>query len=408
MYNKTLCITVGTLIDGSGQPAIKNKAILIRNGIIMDVMPRSTDILALENLIDLSGKIILPALIDSHVHLNMSGTLDPDRRKHQLTADFGETKSVIEKHLIAHRSYGIIAVRDGGDHRAHTLRYKTNYLNNQRSSLLKAAGKAWINYGRYGKLIGRPPCAPLTLSEAIHRDLTNEDHVKIVNSGLNSLTHFGRQTAPQFTVAEMRSAVAAANAAGRPVMVHANGKHPVDIALDAGCSSIEHGFFMGEKNLADMARKQIFWVPTAATMSAYAQSLDPESKEAHVAMQNYHHQLKQLSYAHRQKTPTAIGTDAGSMGVHHGKAIISEMHAFKAAGYTVEETVKCATSNGAELLGLNDIGRLSKGKRAIFVAVGGNVSDLPESLATCELYDFFSSDASLSPNRKLNHIYTHK
>jgi imidazolonepropionase-like amidohydrolase len=46
----------------------------------------------------------------------------------------------------------------------------------------------------------------------------------------------------------MRDAVAAADGRGLAVMVHANGKLPVEIAIEAGCRSIEHGFFMGREN----------------------------------------------------------------------------------------------------------------------------------------------------------------
>ena len=110
-------------------------------------------------------------------------------------------------------------------------------------------GKAWRNHGRYGKLIGRTPRENETLANAIENDHNPIDHVKIVNSGLNSLIKFGKETLPQFTLKEMKNALKSANHLGRKVMVHANGKLPVNIAIESGCQSIEHGFFMGKKNL---------------------------------------------------------------------------------------------------------------------------------------------------------------
>ena len=120
---------------------------------------------------------------------------------------------------------------------------------------VRAAGRAWHREGRYGRLIGRPPAEGLSVAEAIRQDGERGDHLKIVNSGLNSLTEYGRTTAPQFDLAEMSAAVKAAAERGLSVMVHANGEEPVRIAVMSGCRSVEHGFFMGRENLARMAEQ---------------------------------------------------------------------------------------------------------------------------------------------------------
>ena len=115
------------------------------------------------------------------------------------------------------------------------------------------SGKAWHYPNRYGRLIGRTPPENGTLADAIIKETDRVDQVKIVNSGLNSLICFGKQTKPQFTLNELSNAVNAANRRCLPVMVHANGRAPVEIAINAGVRSIEHGFFMGKENLKKMA-----------------------------------------------------------------------------------------------------------------------------------------------------------
>ena len=47
---------------------------------------------------------------------------------------------------------------------------------------------------------------------------------------------------------------------------------------------------------------------------------------------------------------------------------------------TIEETVRCATFNGAQLLGIKDLGLLVPGMPATFIAVKGDPSGLPDSL----------------------------
>ena len=325
-------------------------------------------------------------MIDSHVHLCMSGTDDRKIRQMQLKAVFADAERTISTHLHQLLLYGVIAVRDGGDYGAHTLRYKKEWPDKKKRVIeIKAAGRAWRNHGRYGKLIGRPPAEHKTLAEAIlaenkNPDPLKPDHIKIVNSGLNSLKEFGRETWPQFNLNELKDAVNAAASLGLKVMVHANGRLPVEMAINAGCASVEHGFFMGKKNLAEMAEKNITWVPTACTMKAYSEYLPQESIEAEISKKTLEDQIKQLVTAREFGVPVAVGTDSGSLGVHHGSSMIEELKLFRQAGFTPEEAVKSSVLNGAALIGLNATGPIIKGNKASFIIVAGNPSDLPESL----------------------------
>ncbi len=123
-------------------------------------------------------------------------------------------------------------------------------------------------------MIGKSPGASETLGQGICKNVRFVDHIKIVNSGLNSLVRFGKETSPQFGVTELKEAVKIGKRFGCKTMVHANGKKPVEIAIKSGCHSIEHGFFMGKENLKRMADKQISWVPTAMTMKAYRDAFE--------------------------------------------------------------------------------------------------------------------------------------
>ncbi len=55
-----------------------------------------------------------------------------------------------------------------------------------------------------------------------------------------------------------------------------------------------------------------------------------------------------------------------------------------AAGFNVEEAVKSATSNGAKLMGIKDIGIVAKGMTANIIAAPGPPSRLPESLSSVQ------------------------
>ncbi len=381
IMSEEIYIHAGWLIDGTGGPVLRNTVLHVRNGDIQEIIPAEEMPRTGPDIVDMSDSTVLPGLVDSHIHLFMSGTDDKKVREHQLTAGFDDIKSVIEDHVKNHLSCGVISIRDGGDWNGHAVRYKDECLNKEVLPIsLKTAGRAWRQQRRYGRLIGRPLSEGLSLAEEISKDGSRIDHIKIVNSGLNSLTIFGKETMTQFDMDEMKAAVRAAKDLGLKVMVHANGKEPVKIAVAAGCDSIEHGFFMGRDNLKLMADRGTTWVPTAITMKGYARLLKQGSLKADMAMKNLDHQIGQMSKAKMLGGRIALGTDAGSLGIHHGPAVAEEMKLLMEAGYTLEETVKCATLNGASLLGVSDAGVLKKGKRATFIVVRGNPSGILDRL----------------------------
>jgi len=381
-----LIILADWLIDGCGGRPQREVFLEVGNGLIRRIgsltgggpPPDSS-------LVDLSGHTLIPGLVDSHAHLCLSGDPDPVARAAQLSAGYAEARGAIAQHLSCHRRFGIVTVRDGGDHYGHTYRFKRSAGGGAQPVRLAAAGRAWHRQGRYGKLIGRCPEHGATLAKSISASPEVADHVKIVNSGLNSLKVYGRETAAQFSLAELRSAVDAAAARGLKTMVHANGPEPVSAALAAGCHSIEHGFFMGRDNLRRLTDRQAVWVPTAVTMQAYARLCPSEGVDVDVVRRTLESQLEQLRLAREYGVRVAVGTDAGSPGVDHGGAIVDEMALFLQAGYTIEETIACASVNGAALVGDTDVGPLAEGRPATFCAVPGGPGDLPGSLARLRL-----------------------
>ena len=384
-------IFAGWLVDGSGGPIRKDILIQLKGGLIRSLETVSPgELRDMEKrgsrILDLSRCTVVPGMIDCHVHLSMSGTEDQKIRQHLLKGGFREIKETISGHLHQHLACGIVAVRDGGDKNAHALKYKQASLNRENTPvILHTPGWAWYREGRYGGLLGRALSSNASLTEAITHDKNEIDHIKVVNSGINSLKQFGLETPPQFQLSEMEGAVRAAKRRGLPVMVHANGYLPVKIALDSGCRSVEHGFFMGRENLKKMAGQGVTWVPTAGTMKAYADSSRPGTPESEISRKTLDHQLEQISEAERLKVTIALGPDAGSPGVHHGRGAIEELRLFLASGLSIPKSVKCATLNAARLLGLDGLGLLAPGMDATFIAVKGKPDRLPESLNEIEL-----------------------
>ena len=78
----------------------------------------------------------------------------------------------------------------------------------------------------------------------------------------------------------------------------------------------------------------------------------------------------------------ALGTDAGSIGVLHGEAVGEELRLLLKAGCTLAEAIRCATWNGARLLGVDDhLGLIARNRPAHFLVVRGTPSQLPRKIS---------------------------
>ncbi|MFO8048041.1 MAG: amidohydrolase family protein [Desulfosudaceae bacterium] len=365
-------IKAGCLIDGSGAPARMNVFLSVLEGRIKTICGVKPD--SSLPFIDLSDRTLLPLLIDCHVHLFLDSETSGEERQRQMSAGYKTLRPVIHRHVDNHLQCGVTAVRDGGDPGGFTAQYKNGRTRQQTNGFcIRTSGRAWYKKGRYGRIVGGPPLPGRDMLAAIDRETDRVDQIKIINSGLNSLSEFGWQSEPQFTADELAAVVALARNKKKGVMVHANGLLPVREAVAAGVSSIEHGFFMGRENLERMAEKEVFWVPTAVTMRAFS---DLGREGGTVAARNLENQLTQIGWARETGVRVALGTDAGSPGVNHGFSVRKEMLLLTKAGYSVEQAVQCATANGAALLELPQAGLLSPGRPADFLAVGSGKEDL--------------------------------
>ena len=399
MSDKTVILNVGWLIDGSGTPAQPAVRIRLQNGILRS-FHKSTEagpdsVKPGQSVLDLSACTLIPALVDSHVHLALPEIARQDPIDIDTSGESHRICRQIKHYLYQYVARGIMAVRDGGDAQNRVLRCKNHQDIKGLPIQLKLAGMAWHKPGRYGRLIGRALAPQQSLAETILAASGEGDHIKIVNSGLNSLTVYHKETAPQFDLDEMTLAVQAARQRGLKTMVHANGKRAVKVALDAGCDSIEHGFFMGVENLRQMADSRTTWVPTAYTMQALKDQMARRGQAVNVVQQNLNHQIRQIQFGHELGVRIALGTDAGSAGVQHAQALINEMRLFKDAGLPIEKVVACATRNGARLMGLSEAGQIKKDLPAHFIAVKGDPLQLPQSLTMISL-SFFNGKQIIS------------
>lgn len=96
-----------TLIDGTGRPAAAHQAMIVTNGRIAWVGPvaqvdAQLKVPASAQVIDLTGKYVLPGLIDGHVHLGIT--------ENQVENASFYTRAHIEQELRTYAAYGVTSV----------------------------------------------------------------------------------------------------------------------------------------------------------------------------------------------------------------------------------------------------------------------------------------------------------
>jgi len=363
-------IHIGYFIDGTGNSIQDNIVLTVHNHIITAIDPFH-DSVRKKITRDLSSHTIFPIMADAHVHLAMSGTLNLKDRREQLFMSFEQAKKQIAYHLDHYANAGIGIVRDGGDHFGHTFNFK-NIFNH--SVVIKSPNVAWYRSGRYGKFAGKA----IDLKENCLEIIASHhkgDHIKIIQSGINSIRQFGKETVQQFSQEEMTSISKWAHQRNIPIMVHANGIQPVKTAIDSGCTSIEHGYFMGEENLKKMADKQIYWLPTLIPMFELAKNLS-KIEEKDIALRTFDYQCQQVQKAKGLDVPIVIGSDAGSFGVNHVQGLFDEMKIMQDCGYTISQIIQCCTSRSMSLLNSSYSGLLKKGEKARFVLVNSGPKNI--------------------------------
>jgi imidazolonepropionase-like amidohydrolase len=385
----TRFIVAGSLIDGSGAEVRKNVFLTVKDGIIaaIDSAARlsSRDGAVID---DFSHCTILPPLVDCSVSLAQSPSVD--RRVRLLAEEAGlpEKAVMVGRHIRYCHAYGVLGVADSdaiADLVEHCPEGQGGML-----AIRTATGKG----------DGAEPSAGCDyLKIGYSADIEDEEGQARLDHEV--LCHILRQRG------------------GKKAVVVANGPRKVAEALEAGADAIEQGYGMGEDNLTKMAQKNVLWIPSVLRAK---NALDGAGSGGDVCCrfsQRYvapgqpvpgaeafwkkvlAEQISQLRFARKSGMQTAVGTGAGSIGLLHGESMVEEMKLFIKAGFSLTETIRCASEIGAQFFGMENLGQLTVGRRATFLLARGTVQQLPRKLSYLE--GIYIDGAPSSAYRK-NHV----
>jgi imidazolonepropionase-like amidohydrolase len=351
------------IIIGDGSAPIEDGAFVVENGRFVQVGARA-DVEAPEGAarVDLTGKTVMPAIVNTHVHLSNAREELVDQLQHfayygvgtvqSLGLDSSQVTLAMRSEMVPGGSRyltsgrGITSPEEGRT----TVPHWVTSEEEARAAVRELAGqqvqvvKIWVDdrNGQYVKL--SQPLYAAVIDEA-HKNnqqvfahiFALEDAKGLLRAGIDAFAHSVR-----------------------------------DIAIDDEGLALfkEHPNFVLIPNLPDGGRASDLsflagTVPAAELAEMQANAADNPQRQQGFAVQGGN--LAKLNAA---GTKIAMGTDGGVPWASH-----LEMADMVHGGMTPAQVITAATSTGAALLRLDDVGTVAAGKSADFLVLDANPLD---------------------------------
>jgi imidazolonepropionase-like amidohydrolase len=384
---QTTYLHCGRLLTMHGDNPMEKATVIVEKGWISRIEKGYTTAPEGVVVVDLTGKTVLPGLIDCHVHFELEQSRQSYSEKYTLNpADIAfRATGYARKTLLA----GFTTVRDlGGTGVNLALRNAINKGLVDGPHMVCAGKMISITGGHGDPTNGAredlfdPPLpaqgvadGPDACRKAVREQVqSGADCIKVAaTGGVLSLARDGKL--PHYADDELQTIVRTARDLGVDVAAHAHGDEGIRRASNAGVRSIEHGTFMSDETINAMIKNGTWYVPTltagwAVSDSAqYAKGFFPDMvREKALGIGPKIEET--LGRAYRKGVHIAFGTDAGVF--PHGLNAL-EFQFLSRAGMPNEAILKSATINAAEMLRIQDTaGSLTPGKRADIIAVDGD------------------------------------
>ena len=370
-----------TLIDGLGGAAAANAAVHVKGRRIVWV-GRADDLPAAAqsaDLVDLSGKWLLPGLIDAHIHVCYNGAESVfallERHRDALVL---EAVDIVRRIL----SHGTTTVRDIGGEKYIEMSLRNaieaGFIQGPR---MKTSGRVISMTGGHAHFIAREADGPDEVRKAAREQIkAGADTVKLMATG-GSATPGQDIMASQFTVDEIKAAVETAHMMGRTAAAHCHGTGGIKNCLLAGVDSIEHGTYLDEETADMMVENGASLVLTLGVgnpdLDSYplspVQKADAERRKPMI--EKGVRQIREtIALARAKGVFLGSGSDAGGnpLAPHH-YSMARELELLVANGIPEMEAIGIVTMNNAKILRWeNEIGSIEPGKFADLLVIDGD------------------------------------
>ncbi|EPJ52974.1 MAG: imidazolonepropionase [Osedax symbiont Rs2] len=337
---------------------------------------------------NMSGKTIMPGLIDCHVHLCYTASGDPSADGKKMGP--AQLTLTALKNAQATLRGGVTSVRDcgGRDYLEFAVRDAIN-AGEFSGPTIYASGKIICMTGGHGHSHGRIADGVEEVRKAVREQIhAGCDLVKIMATG-GGMTPGGNPEDAHYSAEEMASGVHEAHRFHRRTASHAQGTEGILNAVNAGIDSIEHGIFLTDECIDKMLSAGTYVVPTLAALHNIMQL--PADYDGPKVPDFILDKCRRVALAHSASIKAfyaaggklAMGTDAGTPHNKHGRNA-EELRFMCANGISNLHALRIATYNGADLMGLAMHGLIEPSYMADILIVNGDPSEDIEMVANTD------------------------
>ena len=339
------------------------------------------------NVIDLTGKSVMPGLIDAHCHISFDEPRSNDElffhRREGLAAIIAGTNALkvlqsgVTSFFDADSLYSVgVDLRDA---------IESGVIVGPRmavggNALLTSAG------GTAGRLIpdeGKLGYgAVVTSKDEIILEIRRQIKMGVDWIKIHVLGMVPRQSSEgelkAWSLDELKLACDTAHELGIPVVGHCRGPDSVKDALLAGFDMILHGTYMDEEGLEIMIDRNVPLVPTftfQANLIDYAEKMEASTDYKDIFEKEIQDNVPIFRKAFEAGVPFICGSESGFSVTPYGDWHYKELEVFvEKLGLSPLEAITCATKNAAAAMKRDDIGVIAEGKIADLLVVDGDPS----------------------------------
>ncbi|WEV37472.1 amidohydrolase family protein [Lactobacillus sp. ESL0677] len=335
---------------------------------------------ASDETVDLHNQYMIPGLINAHTHIMM----DPMNNH---TAYLSETEATVNaiKNLNTLLHNGVVAIRDCGavndvDVKLMKLMHQGRVVGPE----IVPSGRPMSILGGHGDFPegddGKEVWGHLTTCAADMRQGVREEfkhgakNIKVMATG-GVMSPTDRVDDTELSAEELNAAVQEAHSKHMTVASHAQGNRGIQLSLEAGVDSIEHGIFVDESQMELMIKQGTCLVPTLNACQCIFDAPKGSIPDYMIAKNVKVKQafFENVGKAIKKGVRVVVGTDAGTPFNRFDNGTTTEMQLLVEAGATPLQALLGATKYAAELIQLSeDYGTLTAGKKANFLVLKDN------------------------------------
>jgi imidazolonepropionase-like amidohydrolase len=360
----------GKVLTCNGDETIENGFIEIEDGKVKAVGSASDLGETTAEVIDVTGKTLMPGMMNSHAHMAWDGVHDLARQSMDDSPEISAYKTA--GNMIKSLRAGITMVRDLGMNDTNIYAKQAVEQGIFPGPRMLITGESIIQTGGHTYWCCREASGADEMRRAVR------DQVK---AGADLIKIMGCHDRLEFTDDELHAVIDESHRNGLPITAHATFNDCIYRMADFGVDVIEHGGSMTDETIQLLIDKKIPIVTTFAPLVMQSQAelarqynipeWKIEERQKAVASKGRYEGIVKAANA---GVPIAFGTDAGSPVVAHD-VVAPELKFMVKLGAKKDnyDALRSATIVAAQVSNIQDkLGTLEAGKEADIIVIDGD------------------------------------